>query len=277
MNRRSLRGEGFLSRNIASFTRALESIIVAEDLCRVPGLLQGLDPRVKLATLLLFIVITGLARSLAILAIIFALTLALCFLSRVPLLFFLKRVLLFIPVFTAMIALPALFITPGEPLVDLADKLIITGPGARTAALLVLRVMDSLSFGVLLILTTPWTNLLAALRWIRVPSLFVDVLGMTYRYIFLLLHTTNAMFLARRSRTLGGFSGGENRRWLARALMTTMAKSQHLSDEVYLAMLSRGYHGDVPILNDLRLKRLDFLWVAMALVAASALLWGNSL
>jgi len=272
-----VKGEGFLTRNISSFTHTLESVISTEDLCRALGLLQGLDPRVKVATFVLFIVMVGLARSLSILAIIFVLILTLSFLSKVSLGFFLKRVLLFIPIFTAVIALPALLITPGSPLVAIAGKIIITEQGARTAGLLFLRVTDSLSFGVLLILTTPWTKILVALRWFRIPPLLVDILGMTYRYIFLLLHTANSMFLARRSRTIGSFSGGENRRWLARALTTTMAKSQHLSEEVYLAMLSRGYQGEVRVLNALSLKRRDFLWVAFALIAASILLWSNHL
>jgi len=270
-------GEGFLTKNISSFTNALESVILTEDLCRVPGLLQGLDPRVKVATFILFVVMVGLARNLSTLAIIFVLILTLSFLSKVSLGFFLKRVLLFIPIFTAVIALPALFITPGSPLVTLGSKVIITEQGARTAGLLFLRVTDSLSFGVLLILTTPWTSILVALRWFRIPSLLVDILGMTYRYIFLLLHTTNSMFLARRSRTIGSFSSGENRRWLIRALTTTMDKSQYLSEEVYLAMLSRGYQGEVRVLSDFSLKRRDLLWVAFALVAASILFWGNHL
>lgn len=269
-----MKAGGFLVKSISSFTHTLESVIINEGLSRAQGLLQGLDPRIKVLTFLLFIVIVALARSLSILAIIFILILALSFLSRVPLGFFLKRVLIFIPM-TAVIAIPALFITQGEPMVHLAGKIIITEQGVRTAGLLILRVTDSLSFGVLLILTTPWSNVLVALRWLRVPSLLVDVLGMTYRYIFLLLHTANSMFLARRSRSIGGLSGGENRRWLGRALATAMVKSQHLSEEVYLAMLSRGYQGEVRVLNDLSLKRRDFLWIAFSLIVSLVLLWGN--
>jgi len=272
-----VKSKDFLSRNISNITHLLESVMSAEDLCRVPGLLQGLDARVKVVTFVLFIVVVGLARSLPILAAVFVLGLAFALLSRVPLGVFLKRILLFIPIFTAVIAIPALFITPGAPLVTAGSKAIITEQGARTAGLLVLRVTDSLSFGVLLILTTRWANILAALRWFRVPSLFVATLGMTYRYIFLLLHTANSMFLARRSRTLGSLSGGENRRWLGQALATTMAKSHHLSEEVYLAMLSRGYRDEVLVLNDLSLRRRDFFWVAFALATASVLLWSNRL
>ena len=270
-----MKSDDFLSKNISNITHLLESVMSAEDLCRAPGLLQGLDARVKVATVVLFIVVVGLARSLPILGGIFALILVFVVLSKIPLGIFLKRILIFIPIFTAVIAIPALFVTPGAPLVTAGSKVIITEQGARTAGLLVLRVTDSLSFGILLVLTTRWTDILAALRWFRVPSLFVAVLGMTYRYIFLLLHTANSMFLARRSRTLGTFSGRENRRWLGQALGTTMAKSQHLSEEVYLAMLSRGYRDEGLALNSFTLRRRDFLWAAFALATASMLLWSN--
>lgn len=265
----------YLSKAISGVTRALESAITAEDLGRAPGLLQGLDARVKVVTVVLFIVVVGLVHSLPVLAGILALIVFLSVLSRIPAGLFLKRVLVFIPLFTAVIAIPALFITPGDPLITVGGRVVITEQGARTAGLLVLRVTDSLSSGILLVLTTPWSNILAALRWFHVPSVFVTVLGMTYRYIFLLLHTVNSMFLARRSRSLGTFSGRENRRWLGQALGATMAKSHQLSEEVYLAMLSRGYRDEGLALNNLALRRRDLLWTALALAMASILLWSS--
>ena len=268
-----MRGESFLTGNISSFTQALESIVVTEDLCRAPGLFQGLDPRVKVITLVLFIILVGLAQSLLILILVFMFAFVCILLSKVPQVLFLKRLFIFIPIFTAVIAIPALFITPGVPLVSMAGKTIITEQGALTAGFLVMRVLDSISLGLLLVLTTPWTKLLAALRWLRLPSLIVAVLGMTYRYIFLLLHTTNAMFLARRSRIIHELSGNENRRWLGLALVTTMMKSQYLSEEVYLAMLSRGYQGEVYVLTDFMMRRRDYLWAVFSAVAALIILW----
>lgn len=264
--------EGFLTRNIAGLTSALESVLVNEELSRKRGPAQSLDPRVKLFTLVLLIVIIGLARSIWVLAAIFILILALDLSGRIPPGFFLKRVVLFLPL-TAVIALPALFITPGEPLWTIGARVIITAQGARTAALLLFRVMDSVSLGVLLILTTPWNRILLALRWFRLPPVLVDILGMTYRYIFLLLHTTNAAFLARRSRSLGTLSTGENRRWLARTLATTMSRTQHLGEEVYLAMLSRGYQGEIFSLNTLRLANRDYIWSGIVIMIGAALLW----
>jgi len=272
-----LKGDDFLTKNIAGFTRVLESVISTEDISRATGLLQSLDPRVKLVSFLLFIVTVSLLHSLPVLGVILALIFLMSLASKISSSFFLKRILIFVPIFTLVIAIPALFLTPGQPLVNLAGKAIITQQGALSASFLLLRVTDSLSLGVLLILTTPWSNILVALRWVRVPSIIVDILGMTYRYMFLLLHSANSMFMARRSRVIGSFSGSENRRWLGRALATTMAKSQRLSEDVYLAMLSRGYQGEVRVLNEFSLKRRDFLWIAFSLVAIAALFWVSRL
>ncbi len=272
-----MKGQGFLYKSISSFTGALESVILTESLGRRHGLLQKLDPRIKLVTTLLFIITVSLAHSLWSLAITFVLIMSLSLFSRIPPGFFVKRLLLFIPIFAVVIAVPALFITPGDPLLHIARGVTITLQGARTAGFLVLRVTDSLSFGLLLIMTTPWNNILVTLHWFRIPALVVDILGMTYRYIYLYLHTANSMFLARRSRTIGTFSASENRRWLLRALGTTLARTQHLSEEVYMAMLSRGYKGEMHVLSDFRLKPRDFLWAAFVLISAAILLWINIL
>jgi len=272
-----VKGEGFLSKNISGFAHTLESVILNEELSHIQGLLQSLDPRVKVITFVLFIVITGLARSITVLVVIFFLILIMTALSKISLTFFLKRVLIFIPIFTAIIAIPALFITPGTSLVTIGSKIIITEQGARTAGLLFLRVANSMSFGVLLILTTPWSNVLAALRWLRIPSLIVDILGMTYRYIFLLLHNANSMFLARRSRLIGSFSSAENRRWLTNALATTMTKSQHLSEEVYMAMNSRGYQGEIRVLSNFKLNLRDLIWTFFTIITAAIIIWSNYL
>ena len=272
-----MRSDSFLSRNIAGLSQAMESVIAADDLSCIPGLLQGLDPRAKAASFLLLVVTAGLLHNLALLVALFAMALVLVFSSKISLSFFLKRVLLFIPLFTAVIAIPALFTTPGNTLWHIGGHVSITQQGLLSAAFLFARVTDSLSLGILLILTTRWTDLLAALRWFRLPALIVSIVGMTYRYIFLFLHTANNIFMARRSRTIARFSGAANRHWLAQVLAATLAKSQYLGEEVYLTMLARGYSGEVLTLDNLRTRRCDLLWLAATLVIALTLLWVNYL
>ena len=265
-------GEGFLSKNISSITGALESVISVERIGRTKGFLQTLDPRVKIFTFVLFIVTIGLLRDwyllLALLPIIFSLAIF----SKIKPGFFIKRVFLFIPVFTLVIALPALFITPGNPLWSSGGHTIVTEQGLLSAVILLLRVTDSLSVSILLVLTTPWNNLMGALRRFRIPAVMVDILSMTYRYIYLLLNNTNMMFLARRSRVLGSLPASENRKWLGRALGVTLMRTSLLSESVYLAMLSRGYRGDIRILDSFEIQQRDWYWLAGVIVAAGALI-----
>jgi cobalt/nickel transport system permease protein len=66
-----------------------------------------------------------------------------------------------------------------------------------------LRVMAEMSWMAALMLTTPFTEILAALRWYRVPSSLVDLLAAMYRYIFLLFDEYSSMSAAARAR--GGY------------------------------------------------------------------------
>jgi cobalt/nickel transport system permease protein len=267
-------GEGILTRNISRFTTALESMILNEELARTRGFVQALDPRAKVLTVLLLIAVVGLSRDLWVLSTVLALVVALDLLSRISLAFFARRLMLFLP-FTAVIALPALFITPGHPWLQLGDRVVVTIQGAHAAGLLLLRVLDSVLLGIFLVVTTPWNGILSALRWFRLPAMIVEILSMTYRYVFLFLHIVNAAFLARRSRSLGTLSGVEDRQWLARTLALTMTKTQHLSEEVYLAMLARGYQGEVFALSQLQFRKRDYLWVWLTLTVVGVLLWST--
>ena len=269
--------ENFLIRNISSFTRILESVFLNYNLYQAPGILQNLDPRIKTSSCMLLIVIVGLAHNIWILLLILGITFLLGVISKIPAAYLFKRIFLFVPMFTLIIAIPALFITPGDPFLSISNRVIITVQGTLSSSFLFLRVTDSISLGLLLILTTPWSKILLSLRWFRLPSVIVDVLGMTYRYIFLFLHTANTMLLARRSRSLGTFSRRENRLWLTKSIAVLFAKSQHMGEEVYLAMLSRGYREESVVLYDLKMNRKDYLGLVLVLIAISILLWGNYL
>ncbi|MBK7600130.1 MAG: hypothetical protein IPJ07_17055 [Acidobacteria bacterium] len=86
------------------------------------------------------------------------------------------------------------------PLLDWA----VTAQGLTSATFLIGRVETSVTLSLLLVLCTPWTTVLKALRVLCVPAVFIVILGMTYRYIFLLLQKSREMLEARQSRMVGG-------------------------------------------------------------------------
>jgi len=185
------------------------------------------------------------------------------------------RAWIFIPLFTTVIALPATtnWVSPGHALltlwqdvhvalgpIHLPSTLAITEPGLLSAAHLVLRVTAVVSFAALLTLTTKWDELLKSLRVLRAPKMFVFMLAMAYRYVHLLARLLRDMLLARKSRMVGPSSAAENRRFLGASAAALFGKSQAMGEQVYSAMLARGYQGEVQTLESWRLRWLDLVW-----------------
>ncbi len=267
--RKHLRSRGnILEHTLHGITETLERALFAEQISLRPGLFQSLDPRVKVVSVLALLIAVSLSRSLWIIGGIYLLALILALVSSIPAGFFIKRVWLALPFFTGMIILPALFITPGPALVQLPFGLVITQTGFTSALFLLLRVSTSVSLTLLLILTTPWNMVLGALTVLRVPDVFILVLGMTYRYIYLLLHIANDMFLSRKSRVVGRMDSAEERRMLAAISGTLLNKSLNMSSEVYLAMQSRGFRGNMITLKPFKMKTHDWLWMTVFLALA---------
>jgi cobalt/nickel transport system permease protein len=273
---------GYVARTLEGGARLMQQVLFGEDVAGASGVLQRIDPRVKLASLLVLLVVAGLAHSMTILAVIYGLTLALAAVSALPVGFFIKRVWLFVPIFTGIMVLPAIFsvVTPGEVVLTLwhwnGTPQGITAQGVTAAARVVCRVAVSISLVVLLTLTTPWVRLLAALRGLGVPRIFILITGMAYRYVFLLLGSVTDMYQARQARTPGTPKHDAGARaFLGASVGALLGKSAQLSEEVHQAMVSRGYRGDAKNLERHRLRGLDIGYAALALVCAVVLLWGD--
>lgn len=268
---------GFIERTAAALIGALDHAFYAEELARAPRFLQRLDPRVKLLGTLALIVAVVEVHRLAVIAALFLLAIALAVSSRVPLRGLLTRVWIPVLCFTSVIALPALFVTPGRIAARLpALGWPITSQGLRSAGYLVGRAETAATFCVLLILTTRWTLVLKAFRTLKAPTVLTTLFGMTYRYLFLLLEAARDMFESRRSRLIGQLSGPERRRMAAASAGVLISKSFDLSSEVYAAMLSRGYRGEVYALDEFESRPFDWIiLVACALIVAAAIWLGK--
>jgi cobalt ECF transporter T component CbiQ len=274
----------FVEKTLAGGADVLRQAMFSEDVARGGGLLQRLDARVKLVSLLALLVVAALVRHVPVLVAMYLVTLTLAAASGLPVGFFVKRVWLFIPIFTGIVVLPATFsfVTPGEVVVPLwhwhGHPVGLTRQGLVGAGLIVARVATSVSLVVLLTLTTPWTRLLAALRALAVPRIFILVIGMAYRYLFLLLNSVTDMFQARKARSVAARVEVEaGRRFVAAAAGALFGKSYALSEEVHQAMVARGYRGDARTLERFAPGALDAAWVAACAALAVLVLGGDRL
>ncbi|HEX7485592.1 MAG TPA: cobalt ECF transporter T component CbiQ [Vicinamibacterales bacterium] len=276
MTRRVRPARGFVERTVDGLLHAMERAVSAEAGAAGGGWMQRLDPRVKLAGILSLIAAVAVSHRADVIAALLAVGVALAIASRVPLSTLISSVWLAAVGFSCALAVPAIFLTPGRAVATL--PLLgwpITAQGLTSASYLVLRVAAAATFGFLLVFTTRWSHVLKALRAFKLPVVFVVVLAMTYRYILLLLEAAHDMFLARRSRTVGRLAGVERRRLVTQSVGVLLAKSLHLSSEVFLAMQARGFRGEVYLLDDFAMARADWLALASFAAVSAAAVWAG--
>jgi cobalt/nickel transport system permease protein len=274
----------YLTKTIQSGSKLLYQVMFGEDVAAAAGLLQRIDPRVKLLSLMGLLIVAGLTHSMIILGVMYGATLVLASVSALPVSFFIKRVWLFVPIFTGIVVLPATLslVTSGDIVLTLwhwhGGPQGITMQGLVAAGRVVARVAVSISLVVLLTLTTPWIRLLAALRSLGVPRIFILIVGMAYRYIFLLLASVTDMYQARQARTPGTPKHDRSARaFLGASVGTLLGKASQLSEEVHQAMTARGFRGDAKTLEYRRPHVIDAYYALLVVVFAAAMLIGDHL
>ncbi|HEY6329122.1 MAG TPA: cobalt transporter CbiM [Blastocatellia bacterium] len=267
-------GRGFLERSIDSLLALTEHSLTAEGVASSSGLLQSLDPRVKVIGLLSLVIAVVLSEKLVIIVGLFAAGVTMALLSAVSVRHLATRVWVGALIFSGVIAFPSIFLVPGAALwrVPLLGWT-ATSQGLTSASFLISRVETAITFSTLLILCTPWTHVMKALKTLGVPSLLIVVLGMTYRFIFVMLRTAKDMLESRRSRVIGRMNGAEQRRLAASTVGVLLNKSMHLSGEIYLAMLSRGFTGNAYSLDEFEMKSHDWAALAGFILLSAAAIW----
>jgi cobalt/nickel transport system permease protein len=118
---------------------------------------------------------------------------------------------------------------------------------------------------VLLFLTTPQQILFKSLRTVGVPKLYVLTLQMAYRYIFLFMDLIREMYVAKKARTIKARGMFEEQKWVGGRIGYTLIRSLDMSEKVHMAMMSRGYNGDVRIMQEFKMRNRDYFAGTMAL------------
>jgi len=256
-----------------SLIRALDFFrdsVFTEEYSQANGFLQFIDPRIKLISFAVILLVTALVRRPEVVFMIYLFSLLLAQLSKINLPYFIRRVWIFIPLFSLVIAIPALFKTfsPGRVIF-----LNITKQGLSGATLFVLRVLSSVSFTILLVLTTAHISLLKALRALGVPQIFVNTFMMCYRYIYIFIKIVEETYLAIKSRLINNLKNKKARKVIAWRISTLWEKSRIMSEEVYLAMLCRGYSGEPRLSVKFKLRPVDFWWLFLVLIVSSLIFY----
>ena len=217
------------------------------------SLIHRLDARIKLVLTVAFILTAALTPLGAwpIYVLLLALALAVEMLSELGIPYYMKRALLAVPFVLA--ALPVLFTIPGPVLFQLLPGLSITQMGLDRFLSIALKSWLSVQVAILLASTTRVPDLLAAMRALRVPRLLVAIIGLMWRYLFVMVDEALRLMRARESRSsesdTPNLHPGGKLTWRAQVTGgmagSLFLRSIERSDRIYMAMLARGYDGEV--------------------------------
>lgn len=230
---------------------------------RRKGLLQSIDPRIKVLFLAFFLVLVSLKRSIEPQLGIFLLIMLLAVASRLDFIPFYRRICWPGLLFGVLVPLPSLLnlFSDGHlvlPLIHLHQDhhlwiyrlpatIGVTEEGLRGMAMLTLRILNSVALSMLILHTTSFPDLIKALRVFRVPDSFIVVITLSYKYVFSFTRTVTDMHLAKKSRLLGPMDAGQSRKWAAERIASLFSKSQARCEEIFKAMISRGFEHQVPL------------------------------
>jgi cobalt/nickel transport system permease protein len=235
------------------------------------SVVHRLDPRTKLPLTLAFIftaILTPQGRW-DIFAALGTILLVVCFAAQISPLVLIRRSLIALPFVLA--AVPVLFNRPGDSLFSLpVFGWTATDTGLEALASIMVRSWLSVLVASLLTATTEADHILRALRWFGVPVMFVSTIAFMYRYIFVIGDEAQRLMTAREARSarpLG--SHGGSIRWRARTAGNMVAslflRTLNRSERVYVAMLSRGYNGQMRSLQRFQFATADAMAASMLL------------
>jgi cobalt/nickel transport system permease protein len=139
------------------------------------------------------------------------------------------------------------------PFVAIAALGLLFGGAKETFYFVFARTVLCVFCALLLTATTPFAQIVGALRWLRVPSLFVTLRGFIYRYFFVFIEEGQRMRRAYASRSpmRGDLRHAKSFGKLIGALML---RTYERSERIHAAMLARGFDGDFRTLPTRRLR-----------------------
>jgi cobalt/nickel transport system permease protein len=187
-----------------------------------------------------------------------------------------------------MLAAVPLVVTRGAPYVAVLDigpvALAISTEGVRQFTTIAIKSWISVQAALLLSFTTPFHDLVDALRELRLPRVMVAIISFMYRYLGVLSDEATRMNRARASRSAARRGhAGPALWWRARVTGSMVGslflRSYERSERVYAAMLARGFDGELRYLPGPALGLRSALWFAAILASlvafeVAAHLWG---
>jgi cobalt/nickel transport system permease protein len=281
---RKKRNFPYIDSTLKNVTGFIKIGYVQNDTASKKGLLQQLNARVKVIFLLFLIVFISLIRHIPQQLVVTAFLFILYILSRLQLAEVYKKIFILSFFFGLLIIAPASLnlMTDGKILITLMRfnaphqfwiyhipaTIGITKEGCLVVTRFYLKVFNSLALSVLVFYTTPFSEIIKAFGMYRVPQLFLMIITLSYKFIFILSQTTEETYLALKSRWWRNSGMSESNELVAGRIVYIFRKSWIKYEEIYKAMLARGFSGKVNLCYPKKIKWKDIFFLLLVLNVA---------
>jgi len=182
----------------------------------------------------------------------------------------------FLTLVTAGVAVSIGFGAPGDAgryALRLGPVWLSSGPESLSlAARLVTRALGGAAAMNFLAMTTPLVDLIDLFRRLGLPAALIDVMALTYRFIFILMDSLDRMYVAQNSR-LGYRSW---RRALASAgqlAARLFIDAYQRSERLQTALDSRAYQGELRVLPAAYQRDDALLWCGFLVIVGLLVVW----
>ncbi|MHB8869795.1 MAG: cobalt ECF transporter T component CbiQ [Thermoleophilia bacterium] len=239
--------------------------------------IHRLDPRVKIVGFLglTIVSVSTPATEAWAFALYFALLLFLVGMSRLPLIFLVRRAALILPVVgVAVVFLP--FLHQGGREFHVIAGLTISEAGLILLWNVLVKAILGMVSMMVLALTTSFAELIAGLDRLRTPRIFTLIVSFMYRYSFVFVEEFRRMRRAMEARNYRG-------RWLwdvgvvGHVMSSLFLRSYQRGERVYVAMLSRGYDGTMPAAKAPAMQRAELVFLGGLTATLAAIRIGAAL
>ncbi|OIQ60376.1 cobalt transport protein CbiQ [Moorella thermoacetica] len=189
--------------------------------------------------------------------------------AGIPARFYLQLFLIPFSFLIAGVAMIALTIT-NQPLAGLKGLTLlgwtlgVTPASLHLAGKIFFKSLGAVSCLYFLSLTTPMVDIMTVLKKLRVPALLVDLISLTYRFIFVLMATVNDIYTAQAAR-LGYASLRTSYHSLGQLVANLFIKTHRRSQELFTALTARGYEEELQVLDVPKPFSWPFLFLAAGL------------
>ncbi|MCJ7446294.1 MAG: energy-coupling factor transporter transmembrane protein EcfT [Bacteroidales bacterium] len=275
----------FLDKTILNSASAVKSIYLQAENAAKENFIQKINPHVKLISLIYLVIVISIVSNLYEQVLMTVFIFLLYLLARFKVFQVYWKIFFLAFIFGFLVVLPASLniITPGKIIFNLItfDKpshfwiyeipqnIGFTENGFQVVLLVFLRVLNSVSFAMLIVFTTPFSSFIKSFKIIGVPDTFLMIISLAYKYIFILSRTIEETYFALKSRLAGNIKSKNIRTLISGRIFFIFKKSRMIYENTYFAMVSRGYNGKVKLNSKYQFTFTDF--VSLIIIVAAGI------